>query len=144
MAYTASALSFMFEGLKKPIVLTGAQLPIGIIRTDGKNNLISALEVVAEKRANGEPMIQEVAVFFDIEVEPTKIYEVGNALAKKEHITDIYHMTGNSNLHVHAMLELNREISDFLEKEIYCLEGIRKVNSRFILKRFKAREGAKF
>ncbi len=65
MAYTASALSFMFEGLKKPIVLTGAQLPIGIIRTDGKNNLISALEVVAEKRANGEPMIQEVAVFFD-------------------------------------------------------------------------------
>ena len=65
MAYTASALSFMFEGLKKPVVLTGAQLPIGIIRTDGKNNLISALEVVAEKRSNGEPMIQEVAVFFD-------------------------------------------------------------------------------
>ena len=65
MAYTASALSFMFEGLRKPVILTGAQLPIGVIRTDGKNNLISALEVVSAKNKKGEPMIQEVAVYFD-------------------------------------------------------------------------------
>ena len=68
MSYTASALSFMFEGLNKPVILTGAQLPIGVIRTDGKNNLISALEVVAAKRKNGKPMIQEVAVYFDDEL----------------------------------------------------------------------------
>lgn len=65
MAYSASALSFMLEGLKKPVVFTGAQLPIGVIRTDGKNNLISALEVVAAKRENNEPVIKEVAVYFD-------------------------------------------------------------------------------
>ena len=47
MAYTASALSFMLEGLQKPVVLTGSQLPIGVLRTDGKENLISAIELAA-------------------------------------------------------------------------------------------------
>lgn len=65
MAYTASALSFMFEGLKKPIILTGAQLPIGTIRTDGKENLITAIEIASSKTADGKPLIQEVAVYFD-------------------------------------------------------------------------------
>ena len=65
MAYTASALSFMFEGLKKPIILTGAQLPIGIIRTDGKENLITAIEIAATKREDGTSLIREVAVYFD-------------------------------------------------------------------------------
>ena len=65
MAYTASALSFMFDGLKKPIIFTGSQLPIGIIRTDGKENLITAIEMAALKDSNGESVIQEVAVYFD-------------------------------------------------------------------------------
>lgn len=49
MAYTASALSFMLQGLTKPIILTGSQLPIGTIRTDGKENLITAVEIAAAK-----------------------------------------------------------------------------------------------
>ena len=49
MAYTASALSFMLQGLNKPIILTGSQLPIGTIRTDGKENLITAVEIAAAK-----------------------------------------------------------------------------------------------
>ena len=49
MAFTASALSFMFDGLQKPVILTGSQLPIGVIRTDGKENLITALEIAAAK-----------------------------------------------------------------------------------------------
>lgn len=65
MAYTASALSFMLDGLQKPVILTGSQLPIGIIRTDGKENLITALEIAAEKNENGLPMVREVAVYFD-------------------------------------------------------------------------------
>jgi L-asparaginase len=65
MAYTASALSFMLQGLKKPVILTGSQLPIGTIRTDGKENLITAIEIAACKDLNGEPMIQEVAVYFE-------------------------------------------------------------------------------
>lgn len=64
MAYTASALSFMFEGLKKPIIITGSQLPIGIIRTDGKENLITSIEIAAAKIDN-EPIVQEVAIYFE-------------------------------------------------------------------------------
>lgn len=58
MAYTASALSFIFDGLQKPVILTGSQLPIGIIRTDGKENLITALEIAAAKDADGHSLIQ--------------------------------------------------------------------------------------
>lgn len=64
MAYTASALSFMLQGLRKPVILTGSQLPIGTIRTDGKENLITAIEIAASCE-NGDPIIQEVAVYFE-------------------------------------------------------------------------------
>ncbi|MDB4648667.1 asparaginase [Crocinitomicaceae bacterium] len=65
MSYTASALSFMIQGLQKPVILTGSQLPIGVIRTDGKENLITAIEIAAAKDSNGESIIQEVAVYFE-------------------------------------------------------------------------------
>ena len=64
MAYTASALSFMLENLGKPVILTGSQLPIGLLRTDGKENLITAIEIAAA-RENGSPSVPEVCIFFD-------------------------------------------------------------------------------
>ena len=65
MAFSASALSFMLQGLKKPIVFTGSQLPIGTIRTDGKENLITAIEIAGMKDSQGEAILQEVAVYFE-------------------------------------------------------------------------------
>jgi L-asparaginase len=65
MAFSASALSFMLQGLKKPIVFTGSQLPIGTIRTDGKENLITAIEIAGMKDSEGEAILQEVAVYFE-------------------------------------------------------------------------------
>jgi len=67
MAYTASALSFMLENLNKPVVLTGSQLPIGEIRTDAKENLITALEIVATK-SDGLAMVPEVCIYFDYQL----------------------------------------------------------------------------
>lgn len=64
MAFTASALSFMFENLSKPVILTGSQLPIGTIRTDGKENLITAIEIAAAQK-NDEPIISEVCIYFE-------------------------------------------------------------------------------
>jgi len=64
MAYSASALSFMIENLDKPIIFTGSQLPIGTIRTDGKENLISAIEIAAATK-QGQPCTPEVCVFFE-------------------------------------------------------------------------------
>jgi L-asparaginase len=65
MAYTASALSFMLQGLKKPVILTGSQLPIGQIRTDGKENIITAIEIAGMLNAKGESIVQEVALYFE-------------------------------------------------------------------------------
>lgn len=65
MAYTASALSFMLQNLRKPVVITGSQLPIGEVRTDGEENLITALQVAAAKDVDGSPMVQEVAILFE-------------------------------------------------------------------------------
>ena len=65
MAYSASALSFMIEGLTKPIIFTGSQLPIGVPRTDGKENLISAVEIAAAKDEDGHALVPEVCICFD-------------------------------------------------------------------------------
>ncbi len=64
MAYSSSALSFMLENLGKPVIFTGAQLPIGTMRSDGKENLLSAIEIAAAKE-NGHPIVPEVCVFFE-------------------------------------------------------------------------------
>ena len=64
MSYTASALSFMIENLDKPVIFTGSQLPVNGIRTDAKENLITALEIAAEKR-KGKAMVPEVCIYFD-------------------------------------------------------------------------------
>lgn len=64
MSYTASALSFMLENLNKPVILTGSQLPIETIRTDGKENLITAIEIAAA-RENSLPVVPEVCIYFE-------------------------------------------------------------------------------
>lgn len=64
MAYTASALSFMLENLSKPVIFTGAQLPIGMLRSDAKENLLTAIEI-ATAYENGHPVVPEVCIFFE-------------------------------------------------------------------------------
>lgn len=65
MAYSASALSFMIENLTKPVIFTGSQLPIGTPRTDGKENLISSVEIAAAKDSDGHALVPEVCICFD-------------------------------------------------------------------------------
>ena len=64
MSYSASALSFMLENLDKPVVFTGSQLPIGDLRTDAKENLITAIQI-ASLQANGSPVLREVGLYFE-------------------------------------------------------------------------------
>ena len=65
MAFTASALSFMLENLTKPVVLTGSQLPIGQLRTDGKENLVTSIEVASAHHDDGTPIVPEVCIYFN-------------------------------------------------------------------------------
>lgn len=67
MAYSASALSFMLENLGKPVIFTGSQLPISSLRTDGKENLISSMEIAAAKQ-NGESLVPEVCIYFEFKL----------------------------------------------------------------------------
>ena len=64
MAYTASALSYMLANLTKPVIFTGSQLPIGQLRTDGKENLITSIEIAAAKDDEGHAMVPEVGIYF--------------------------------------------------------------------------------
>ena len=68
MSFTASALSFMLENLNKPVILTGSQLPIGTTRTDGKENLITAIEIAAAKEKDGKPIVSEVCIYFEYQL----------------------------------------------------------------------------
>lgn len=64
MAYTASALSFMLENLAKPVILTGSQLPLGVMRTDGRENILNSVEIAIAYR-NGRPRVPEVCIYFE-------------------------------------------------------------------------------
>jgi L-asparaginase len=75
MAYSASALSFMLENLQKPVIFTGSQLPIGLLRTDGKENLVTSIEIAAAKH-NEVPVVPEVCIYFE-----NKLYR-GNRTSK--------------------------------------------------------------
>ncbi|MFN4144214.1 MAG: asparaginase [Runella sp.] len=78
MAYTASALSFMLQNLTKPVILTGAQLPIGVARTDARENVITALEIASAQTPEGLPLVPEVCIYFQ------NVLLRGNRAKKKE------------------------------------------------------------
>lgn len=64
MSYSSSALSFMLDGLSKPVIFTGSQIPIGVLRTDGRENLITAIEIAAARNSRGEAVVPEVGLYF--------------------------------------------------------------------------------
>ncbi len=64
MSYSASALSYMLENLEKPVIFTGSQLPIGDLRTDAKENLITSIQIAALQK-NGKPVVREVGLYFE-------------------------------------------------------------------------------
>ena len=65
MSYSASALSFMLENLNKPVVFTGSQLPVGVLRSDAKENLLTAIEIAAAKDEEGNAIVPEVTIYFE-------------------------------------------------------------------------------
>lgn len=65
MSYSASALSFMLENLSKPVVFTGSQLPVGVLRSDAKENLLTAIEIAAAKDEEGNAIVPEVTIYFE-------------------------------------------------------------------------------
>jgi L-asparaginase len=121
MAYTASALSYMFENLDKPIVLTGSQLPIGILRTDGKENLITAIQIASAK-LNGHAIVPEVCVYFN-----SRLFR-GNRISKR-HADDF---SAFSSINYPPLALAGVEIKYFPENiNHFANKGILKVRTGF-------------
>ena len=109
MVFTASALSFLLPNLTKPVIFTGSQLPIGQLRTDGKENLLTALEIAAARDENGEARIQEVAIFFENKLmrgnRTTKISAEGfNAFRSHN-----FHPLATAGVHIEYKVKNNKE-----------------------------------
>ena len=102
-----------------------------------ESGIIESFSVIINPEKTG----QSVSVFLDIDVSPQYLYEVSNKLNEIEFITDIYHMTGNTKLHVHALFSNKDVLSEFLENKLYKMDGIIKVNCEMIVSRIKCRRG---
>lgn len=100
MAFTASALSFMFENLSKPVVLTGSQLPIGTIRTDGKENLITAIEIAAATH-KGKAIVPEVCVYFEYRLYRGNRTNKFNAEHFRAFHSPNYPLLAEAGIHIH-------------------------------------------
>ncbi len=100
MAYSASALSFMLDDLEKPVIFTGSQLPIGMLRTDGKENLISSIELAAAKDDLGHSIVPEVCIYFESQLyrgNRTRKYNAENFRAFR---SDNYPVLADVGIHI--------------------------------------------
>jgi L-asparaginase len=102
MSYTASALSYLLENLAKPVILTGSQLPIGDLRTDAKENLITSVQIAA-LRKNNRPLVQEVGLYFEY-----KLYR-GNRTTK----INAEHFQAFASLNYHHLIESGVHLKTF-------------------------------
>ena len=131
MAYSASALSFMLENLQKPVIFTGSQLPLGSLRTDGKENLISSVEIAAAVK-NGKPVIPEVGIFFE-----NRLYR-GNRTSKNNvedfnaFISGNYPALAESGVHI----RFNYSAVNYPEKDLPLIVHKKLDNRIAILKLF--------
>ncbi|MFC3039589.1 Lrp/AsnC family transcriptional regulator [Virgibacillus xinjiangensis] len=92
---------------------------------------------------NSEKAGKKVSAFFEVDVEPKHMQEVAQNLADNPHVASIYQMTGPSTLHMHVLVEDFPKLEAFINQELYAVEGITRVESSVILKRFKSRTGYK-
>lgn len=121
MAYTASALSYIFDNLDKPIILTGSQLPIGMLRTDGKENLITSVEIAAAQ-INGKSLVPEVCIYFDF-----KLFRGNRTVKSDSELFSAFHSVNYPELAI-AGVDIN-----YKNEYIYQSgnKGILKVNTNF-------------
>lgn len=90
---------------------------------------------------NPEKIGIHVSAFFNVEVEPQHLHEVAEQLADEPFVTSLYHMTGPSKLHMHALFADHLEMENFMKDKLYVLPGITGVESQVLIKRYKSRMG---
>jgi Lrp/AsnC family transcriptional regulator, leucine-responsive regulatory protein len=104
-----------------------------------KNEVIEKFSVVI----NSEKMGKNVSGFFEVDCEPGYLVEVAQTLADNPCVSSCYQMTGPSTLHMHVLVDDFNALEKFINNELYSLEGITRVESHILLRRFKSRSGLK-
>ncbi|WP_018932138.1 Lrp/AsnC family transcriptional regulator [Gracilibacillus lacisalsi] len=92
---------------------------------------------------NSEKVGKQVSAFFEVDCEPSSLVEVAQNLADNPSVASCYQMTGPSTLHMHVLVEDFKKLESFINEELYSLEGITRVESHILLRRFKNRKGMK-
>ncbi len=92
---------------------------------------------------NSEKVGKQVSAFFEVDCEPSSLVEVAQNLADNPSVASCYQMTGPSTLHMHVLVEDFKRLESFINEELYSLEGITRVESHILLRRFKNRKGMK-
>ncbi|MFD1848689.1 Lrp/AsnC family transcriptional regulator [Oceanobacillus bengalensis] len=120
---------------------------VGISRVAVKDRIHNLIEKgVIEKFSvivNSEKAGKKISAFFEVEVEPMQLEQVAIKLANNPNVASIYQMTGPSTLHMHVLVEDISMLESFINKELYSVVGINRIESSIILKRFKSRNGYK-
>jgi len=106
MAYTASILSFVLENLNKPVILTGSQLPLGVLRSDGRENIINSIEIASEHE-DCTPLVPEVSICFENELYRGNRTHKGNAEDFEAFKSDNYQKPNFKRLKVHKRIDNN-------------------------------------
>ncbi|MFD1039932.1 Lrp/AsnC family transcriptional regulator [Virgibacillus byunsanensis] len=104
-----------------------------------KDGVIEKFTVVV----NSEKFGKQVSAFFEVDCEPGSLVKVAEALANNPSVASCYQMTGPSTLHMHVLVEDSDDLEKFINNELYALEGITRVESHILLRRFKSRNGLK-
>ncbi|MDY0406742.1 Lrp/AsnC family transcriptional regulator [Virgibacillus sp. 179-BFC.A HS] len=120
---------------------------VGISRVAVKERIkVLKEEGVIEKftiTVNSEKFGKQVSAFFEVDVEPKQLQIVAQNLADNPNVASIYQMTGPSTLHMHVLVENFKKLEKFINDELYSVQGITRVESSILLKRFKSRVGYK-
>lgn len=104
-----------------------------------EKGVIESFSVVINSEMTGK----KVSAFFEVDCEPASLVEVAGALVNNPNVASCYQMTGPSTLHTHVLVEDFRHLEQFINEELYALEGITRVSSHILLRRFKSRTGLK-
>lgn len=106
------------------------------------NQLIEA-EVIEKFSVviNSDKVGKKVSAFFEVDCEPTSLVSVAEKLAENPKVASCYQMTGPSTLHMHVLVDDFEQLESFINEELYALDGITRVESHILLRRFKSRSG---
>lgn len=138
-------LQLLSENGRMSYVDIGKQLNLSRVSIRERVNQLMEQGVIEKFSVviNSEKVGKSVSAFFEVDCEPSSLVRVAETLANNPSVASCYQMTGPSTLHMHVLVEDFIRLENFINEELYSLEGISRVESHILLRRFKSRTGLK-